>query len=807
MKKLLFVALAAVGMTACVQNEELAVAGGNVAIAFDNAYVYNPTRNANPTTTTESLTGFDVWAFMKEVGGTVLTDEDVTKNGGKWGYANLQYWMPSQDYYFAALAPMNSDYVTETLATGDDAKLGLGTIAFTNVDGTEDLLYAKESVSTPELKDLTEKGMDPVKFQFQHLLSKVKFTFKNGFLTDNMKVVVENVEMSAPAAGSINLAQADYARAWELGTETLDLQFGNVAELAASASAATANERLTIPAKADYTYNVKFGVKVYSGSVLALETTKEATISGYALEMGKAYNFTAVIDWNTLALPAIEFDAAVTEWDTEITTPVGRYVSTIEQLQAALNTPASELGQNETLNIYLGADLAGDVTVLQKKGVNIVLDGCGHEYDGIITVNGDARAAGEETLTIQNVNFKATEAKTFISAPSKIDGRYNYSHNVTIQNCTFTGNYPAVEVGAANFTGTYNLVVKNCVATNMHSALQVTSCDNDVLVDGYVVTGCKGGISVNNTARPVLRNVTIEAEGYGVRGNGTLQNGGVVCNLVVEDATITAAQPIVIRKTTQNYKLTLGENVVLNHTAGVYDVVFTNGDDGTEVVPTGTFSYSSVADFNVFPTAYVAAASTEDFSSAINNPEVAEVNVTSAVDFSTITVNRELELNFNDQASTIGTTAGYGVLAREGADLTINDANFTSVGGAVNAAAGAQVTFNSGDVTINSTQTSQRHIFYAAQDGTVVTVNGGNFTIDAYRQRCYACAQYNAVIYIKGGTFGVAPNHPRWTYPIYTDNGGQVIITGGTFGFDPSEWVAAGYKAEKNGSTWTVVAE
>ena len=104
MKKLLFVALAAVGMTACVQNEELAVAGGNVAIAFDNAYVYNPTRNANPTTTTESLEAFDVWAYMDEVAGTVLTDEDVTKVGGKWGYENIQYWMPNHTYYFALFA-------------------------------------------------------------------------------------------------------------------------------------------------------------------------------------------------------------------------------------------------------------------------------------------------------------------------------------------------------------------------------------------------------------------------------------------------------------------------------------------------------------------------------------------------------------------------------------------------------------------------------------------------------------------------------------------------------------------------------
>lgn len=34
--------------------------------------------------------------------------------------------------------------------------------------------------------------------------------------------------------------------------------------------------------------------------------------------------------------------------------------------------------------------------------------------------------------------------------------------------------------------------------------------------------------------------------------------------------------------------------------------------------------------------------------------------------------------------------------------------------------------------------------------------------------------------------------------------GGQIIITGGNFGFNPSAWVADGYTATKNGTIWTV---
>ena len=229
MKKLLFVALAAVGLASCVQTEELAVAGGSTAIAFGDSYVYNATK-ADPTTTTASISSFDVWAFMDEVGGTVLTDEDVTKNAsGVWGYSNLQYWAPNHTYYFAALSPANSANVTEDLAEGDAAKLGLGEITFTNVEGTEDLLYAKAKETTGTMAELAANGKQPVVMQFQHLLSKVKFTFQNGFATNNMKVVVKNVRMSAPKSATIDLAVADYSKGWVLGNENpLTLAFGDV---------------------------------------------------------------------------------------------------------------------------------------------------------------------------------------------------------------------------------------------------------------------------------------------------------------------------------------------------------------------------------------------------------------------------------------------------------------------------------------------------------------------------------------------------------------------------------------------------
>ena len=266
-------------------------------------------------------------------------------------------------------------------------------------------------------------------------------------------------------------------------------------------------------------------------------------------------------------------------------------VYTFEQLQAALNNAVA--GNTE---IVFAKDITGDVNILQKENINLVINGNNKKYDGKIIVNGNARAKGTETLTFKSIKFETENNDfTFISAPSKIDNKYNYSHNVTIEDCTFNGNHT---VGSASFTGTYNFVMKNCSATNMHSILQTQSCDNNVLVDAVTVTNCKSGLSFGNTAYPTLKNSTINATEYGVRGDGNASRG----NLVIENTTITANKPVIIRKmTTDNYNVKFDAATTLQAN-GLYQVVFTNGqDDAAYVAPTGNFSIEGADNFNVYP--------------------------------------------------------------------------------------------------------------------------------------------------------------------------------------------------------------
>ena len=315
----------------------------------------------------------------------------------------------------------------------------------------------------------------------------------------------------------------------------------------------------------------------------ALENNGEANIADSTLNAGSVENNgTANLNGGDVDDDAVENGESAT---------VGTYVYDAKELQDAINTAEVTDATNE---IRLAADIKGDVTILQKNGVNLVINGCGYEFDGVITVNGGARSAGKETLTFTAINF-ATEGSdfTFISAPSKINDAYNYSHNVTIENCTFEGDQT---VGSASFTGTYNFVMKECKATNMHSILQLQSVDNTALVEYIETVNCKNGLSFGNTAYPTLKNSTIKASEYGVRADGDASRGA----LLLEGNTIEANVPVIVRKATSKYDVTLANNNITK--GGLFEVVFTNGkDDEAYVAPTGTYTITGAEDYMVYP--------------------------------------------------------------------------------------------------------------------------------------------------------------------------------------------------------------
>lgn len=416
MKKIFVAVLAMAGVVACNTVDTLDVPQ-NPEINFANAFVQNATRAdvaADPSTKTADLAAFNVWGFMDEPAGQVFVEELVTKSGNTWGYTNTQYWAPGHMYYFAALA----NYTNATVNTTGANLLGLGIVTFDNAaaKGAEDLLYAATSV------DATKVPESPVALTFSHLLSKVKFSFINGFTNELATIDVKNVQITnAPAVGTIDL---DVENWWDnddwtvSGTTTLN--FGDVCEkLAINGKQECANECLTIPAAQDYT--IEFDVVYYQGSVKASETHKVVSLKGVAFEMGKAYNLSAIIDASNAAedeLKPIEFTVVeVKDWITA-TTPDS-------QIEDAEFRAAAQLGGVVTLNkdIVLSSTLAlANDLVLDLNGHNITINNDSDELgegDGIIVTEGTLTIKGEGTVT---ANTRAIWARGNGGAVINIEG-------------------------------------------------------------------------------------------------------------------------------------------------------------------------------------------------------------------------------------------------------------------------------------------------------------------------------------------------------------------------------------------------
>ena len=152
-----------------------------------------------------------------------------------------------------------------------------------------------------------------------------------------------------------------------------------------------------------------------------------------------------------------------------------------------------------------------------------------------------------------------------------------------------------------------------------------------------------------------------------------------------------------------------------------------------------------------------------------------------------------------------GNPGNYALIARgEDAVTTLEDVDLTSGGGAIAAVNGATVTVNGGTYKVDSASTSGRYLIYTEGAGSKVIVNDGTFSWDKNdnQKRAYVYAYAGTTVEINGGNFGKASTRSGYTAGILGE--GTVIIKGGSFKFDPSKWVADGYKAEKSGDTWTV---
>ena len=383
--------------------------------------------------------------------------------------------------------------------------------------------------------------------------------------------------------------------------------------------------------------------------------------------------------------------------------------------------------------------------------------------------------------------------------------KFHTSNGVGInEEITLYRPFSQINLGSTTYETSLNCV-DNGVIKVESTEMTVTSIANKFntleglgIADQPSTVTFKAAATPNGTADETQQLLTVNEETYYWLGMNYLivtgNSDNVDVDVILNTNMGTVTHNIANVPVKENYRTNILGNLLTTGTT--FNVVIDERFEVPDIVVDPTVAHPSDA---------------SDIAAAIVNPDINVINLTCPIDESGFGIDqddpvKELTVNMNGYPISNGNADGaYDFHIWNESTVIFNDANFPEAGGMINAAYGATVIFNSGVSNILSTATAQRHSFYAAGVGTTITVNDGTFTFDAYRQRTYACAVNGAIIYIKGGTYGVAPNHPRWTAPIYTENGGQVIITGGTFGFDPTEWLAEGYEAIKSGNSWTVV--
>lgn len=311
MKKYLFLGLAAAAMLAsCSRDETVATVPQN-AIGF-SSFIDNATKATD--VTTANLTAFEVYGWR---GDTQIFDKQaVTANAGVCTYTPIQYWEANYTYAFEAIAPKSGDSGVTFAAAKDGGK-----VTFTN-NATTDLLYAKAADVTME-KTISAQP-DPVQLTFKHMLSRVKFTFKNAFAENAAaKLTFTNVKVADAFKTGETGALGKNAIAWTVSDQTLAVTFapsadGALTDIEAGGKTGETTPMYFIPNSTAATFTVSFDVELDQNGAETVYQHKDIKVV-IAMEPGKSYNLVASLDATNVnpetTMYPIEFKAEVSPWE------------------------------------------------------------------------------------------------------------------------------------------------------------------------------------------------------------------------------------------------------------------------------------------------------------------------------------------------------------------------------------------------------------------------------------------------------------------------------------------------------------
>lgn len=369
-KSIYFLAVGCVlALSACTNEDVVQESARQTnAIGFQQA-VGKETRAIDQST----FSNFFVYGYYTkagEVGGTtsvVSVFNDVLVNRKKegetwssWGYSNTRYWIPGAKYYFYAYSCDDSSVPTGVASfdiTGADQKSRVLTLENYICDNSHmhDLVYAYSEGSTtnkvgegPGIEG-KEDNNPKVSFNFKHILSRVKVTFKSGFVS-GYKIKVSDVQIqNIRNKGNYSPVEKTNTSAWtgsDQGKPSRSVEEPYIALEISGNNIATA----ATPA---------VGTEGQAGYVAAVAAVNPSTSAGYVIpceygeanvelvfkvevqdkngnavyaqqitgtwkpnwEIGKSYNYNITINGTEAGLKKIEFDAQViNSWPSSDTT-------------------------------------------------------------------------------------------------------------------------------------------------------------------------------------------------------------------------------------------------------------------------------------------------------------------------------------------------------------------------------------------------------------------------------------------------------------------------------------------------------
>lgn len=181
-------------------------------------------------------------------------------------------------------------------------------------------------------------------------------------------------------------------------------------------------------------------------------------------------------------------------------------------LQAAVDA-AKQLSGSQTINLIANVS-EETVTIQEVANFQLTIDGQNKTVDATIVVDGLRGNGGSTTngasVTLQNIAFVKTTATDGIQAS-------HYPHNLTIQDCTYTGsNNDKWFLNASDDGPLYGVTVKN--VTVEHARLIYANMAEDAVFQNITATNdVKVGFNVKTSGTALIENCQVTTGKYAFR--------------------------------------------------------------------------------------------------------------------------------------------------------------------------------------------------------------------------------------------------------------------------------------------------